>query len=266
MEYVQPKLTDALSAICRVNFALILREIKTRYGRLQIGYLWAFLEPIIVITVLSLVFRYIRMREIPGMPLAQFLITGYIPFMLFRDIVVQLMTGVRRNLQLLYFPQVQIMDFFTARTLLEFSTTLVVFPTLVLVLYFTGYENVTIQNPLGIFLGLIMISIFGFGVGIGLGSILPIFPSLQILVQSIYLRPLFFLSGVFFTIDMIPESVRPYALLNPLMPIIEYIRSSYFVTYNSTFVEFDYLFFSIIGTLLAGLLLQRAFRRYAYRI
>lgn len=72
MEYIQPKLSDALRTICRVNFALILRETKTRYGRLQIGYLWAFLEPILVITVLSLVFKYIRMRDIPGMPCPNF--------------------------------------------------------------------------------------------------------------------------------------------------------------------------------------------------
>jgi len=266
VEFVKPNLSDALLAICRVNFALMLRETKTRYGRLQIGYIWAFLEPILVISVLSVVFKYIRMREMPGMPLAQFLISGFIPFMLFRDIVTQSMTGVRRNLQLLYFPQVQIMDFFTARTLLEFSTTLVVFPTLVFLVAFTGYENVIVHDILGIFLGLIMISIFGFGIGIGLGALVPLFPSLQIMVQSVYLRPLFFLSGVFFTIDMIPEAVRPYASLNPILQIIEYIRSSYFVTYESTYVDFKYLFFTILGTLLVGLLLQRAFRRYAYRI
>ena len=111
-----------------------------------------------------------------------------------------------------------------------------------------------------------MISIFGFGIGIGLGALVPLFPSLQIMVQSVYLRPLFFLSGVFFTIDMIPEAVRPYARLNPILQIIEYIRSSYFVTYESSYVDFNYLFFTILGTLLVGLLLQRAFRRYAYRI
>ncbi len=266
MEYIQPKLSDALRTICRVNFALILRETKTRYGRLQIGYLWAFLEPILVITVLSLVFKYIRMRDIPGMPLSQFLISGFIPFMLFRDIVTQLMTGVRRNLQLLYFPQVQIMDFFTARTLLEFSTTLIVFPSLVLLIFYTGYENVVVQSPLAIFVGLLMISIYAFGIGVGLGALIPLFPSLQILVQTVYLRPLFFLSGVFFTVDMIPEEARPYATLNPLLQIIEFIRSSYFVSYDTIYVDYKYLFFTIIGTLLTGLLLQRALRKYAYRI
>lgn len=266
MDFVQVKLTDALRTMCRVNLALVLRETKTRYGRYQIGYMWAFLEPILLIIVLSIVFTYVRMREPSGMPLAQFLITGIVPFMLFRDIVTQSMTGVRRNLQLLYFPQVQIIDFFTARTLLEFSTTLIVLPTILFLVAFTGHENVVIQNLLGVFFSLILISVFGFGIGIGLGALVPLFPSLQLIAQAVYLRPLFFLSGVIFTIDMIPEGVRQYALLNPILQIIEYMRSSYFFSYESTYVDFKYLFFTILGTLLVGLLLQRAFRRYAYRI
>lgn len=134
------------------------------------------------------------------------------------------------------------MDFFTARTLLEFSTTLIVFPSLVLLIFYTGYENVVVQSPLAIFVGLLMISIYAFGIGVGLGALIPLFPSLQILVQTVYLRPLFFLSGVFFTVDMIPEEARPYATLNPLLQIIEFIRSSYFVSYDTIYVDYKYLF------------------------
>ena len=266
MEIVQLKVTEAIRTMGRVIFALMLRETKTRYGRLQIGYIWALLEPILVVTVISLVFNYLRMRNTPGMPLFQFLITGFIPFMLFRDIVTQTMTGIRRNLQLLYFPQVQIIDCFTARTLLELSTTLIVFPALVLLVMYSGVEEVIIQDPLGIFMGLIMVTIYGFAIGVGLGALVPLFPSLQILVQSIYLRPLFFLSGVFFTVEMIPEEARPYAVLNPMLQLIEIIRSSYFVTYDTKYVDYNYLNATILITLLIGLLLQRAFRKQAFRI
>ena len=251
--------------MARVNHAMMLRETKTRYGRLQIGYVWALLEPILVVAVLSLVFKYIRMRDIPGMPLFQFLVTGYIPFMLFRDTLMQSMSAIRRNMQLLYFPQVQVLDLFTARTLLEFSTTLIVFPLLIYLISFTGFEEVAIQSPMNIFLGLIMLSIYGFGIGVGLGALVPLFPSLQILVSSVYLRPMFFLSGVFFTVDMVPEQVRSYAAYNPMLQLIEFIRSAYFPSYESKYVNFPYLIPVILITLLIGLLLQRALRRHAFR-
>lgn len=206
------------------------------------------------------------MKNIPGMPLYQFLVTGFIPFMLFRDTLTQSMSAIRRNLQLLYFPQVQVFDLFTARALLEFSTTLIVFSILIFLISFIGFEEVVIQDPMKIFLGLIMISIYGFGIGVGLGALVPLFPSLQLLVSSVYLRPTFFLSGVFFTIEMIPEQMRSYAAYNPMLQLIEFIRSAYFPFYESNYVNFSYLIPVILITLLIGLLLQRALRRHAFRI
>ena len=40
----------------RVIFALMLREVRTRFGRTQVGYLWALLEPITYIATMTFVF------------------------------------------------------------------------------------------------------------------------------------------------------------------------------------------------------------------
>ncbi len=249
----------------RVIHALILRETKTRYGRLQLGYLWAFMEPVLIITVLGLVFTYMRMGSSMGLPLIQFLITGYVPFMLFRDVLSQTMLAVRPNLQLLYFPQVQIFDLGTARALLELITFLIVFTIMILLVAFTEIELVAIEDPLGMLTAIFMIVIYAYGIGTALGALIPLFPSLQFLVQAVYLRPMFFLSGVFFTIDMIPEAVRPYALLNPMLQLIEMMRAAYFPGYESTHVSYPYLISVILSTLFIGLLMQRALRRYAFQ-
>ena len=266
MEIVLTSVSDAVKTMVRVIHALLLRETKTRYGRTQLGYIWALLEPILIITVLGFVFMYIRMREVPGMPLVQFLITGFIPFMLFRDIVTQSMTAIRRNQLLLNYPQVHVIDFFISRTLLEFSTTLVVLPMLILIVSFTGIEEVSIQDPLRVFAGLCITCIYAFGIGVGLGSLIPLFPSLQFLVSTIYIRPLFFLSGVFFTVEMLPPEAVSYALINPLFQIIEFIRSGYFKSYESNYVDFNYLGVVIILTLIISLMLQKALRRHAFTI
>jgi capsular polysaccharide transport system permease protein len=264
MELVQARVKDSIITMMRVIFAMVLRETKTRYGRLQIGYLWAFIEPILFITVIGLVFTYIRMKDSAGLPLIQFLTTGFVPFMLFRDIVTQTMMAVRQNQQLLYFPQVQAFDIGIARTVLEFSTFLVVFSILTFAIAYTGIEVVLVEDPLRVLLAVTMIVAYAFGVGTALGALIPLFPSLQLLVQVGYIRPMFFLSGVFFTIEMIPDDVKPYAALNPMLQLIELLRSAYFKGYESEYVQYPYLISIILLTLLFGLLLQRALRRYAF--
>jgi len=266
MAVLQITYKSAILTMLRVIYALMLRETKTRYGRLQLGYLWAFLEPILIVAVLGLVFTYMRMKDSMGLPLVQFLMTGYISFMLFRDVLIQTMLAIRPNLQLLYFPQVQLFDLGAARALLELCTFLIVFPLLTLLIAFTEVEVVTIQDPLRILLAVSMIVAFAYGIGTALGALMPLFPSLQFLVQTTYIRPMFFLSGVFFTIEMIPESVRPYALLNPMMQLIELMRSAYFPEYESVYVNYPYLIGVILSTILIGLLMQRALRRHAFQI
>ena len=252
--------------MARVIHALMLRETKTRYGRLQLGYLWAFMEPVLIVGVLGLIFTYTRMGSTMGLPLIQFLMTGFITFMLFRDVLTQTMLAVRPNLQLLYFPQVQIFDLGAARALLELCTFMIVFSILLLLLAFTEIEVVIIKDPLGMLTAILMIVVYAYGIGTALGALIPLFPSLQFLVQAVYLRPMFFLSGVFFTIDMLPESVRPYALLNPMLQLIELLRAAYFPGYESTHVSYPYLISVILGTVFIGLLMQRALRRYAFQI
>jgi capsular polysaccharide transport system permease protein len=267
MAGLQNSYKSAVLTMMRVVYALMLRETKTRYGRLQIGYLWAFLEPIMIVAVLGLIFTYMRMRHSMGLPLIQFLMTGYISFMLFRDVLLQTMLAIRPNLQLLYFPQVQLFDLGAARALLELSTFLIVFPILTLLIAFTEVEVVAaVDDPLRMLLATCMIVAFAYGVGTGLGALMPLFPSLQVLVPTTYIRPMFFLSGVFFTIEMIPENVRPYALLNPMMQLIELMRSAYFPQYESEYVDYPYLIGIILTTVLIGLLMQRALRRHAFRI
>jgi capsular polysaccharide transport system permease protein len=76
---------------------------------------------------------------------------------------------------------------------------------------------------------------------------------------------MFFLSGVFFTIESLPDEVKPYAALNPMLQLIELFRSAYFPGYESDYVHYPYLIGVILLTLFFGLLIQRAMRRHAFR-
>ncbi len=56
-----------------VLFALLMRELKTRFGR-NLGYAWALLEPTAPVLVLTAIFSYILKRTFPGIVFPGFFI------------------------------------------------------------------------------------------------------------------------------------------------------------------------------------------------
>jgi len=60
------------------------------------------------------------------------------------------------------------------------------------------------------------------------GSLAPLYPSIRTITNPLLGRPLFFTSGIFFTAEMIPSEIRQYLLYNPLLHMIEIVRSAFF--------------------------------------
>lgn len=66
--------------------ALFLREIRTRFGKFRLGYLWAILEPSAHLLILLGIFGYIMHRTMPDISFPVFLLNGLIPFFIFSSI------------------------------------------------------------------------------------------------------------------------------------------------------------------------------------
>lgn len=253
----------AAGGMLRVIFALMMRETQTRYGRLKVGYLWAVIEPMLFVMVLTIIFTY-RGRFSPhNIPPLLFFLTGIMPFMIFRDQVSQTMMAVRANRGLLSYPQVQMLDLALARSILEFSTNLLALVLLVGGIVLLDLLPVRIEDMLNAIVALFLLAALGFGLGSVLSAVVPIFPTLQFIVQMLLLRPLFFLSGIFFTVEMLPPQLRKIAVYNPVLQLIEMFRSAFFWEYSSEYVDLPYILTWVIGLLCLGLLMQRALRRYA---
>lgn len=258
----QNGLMSALDSMFRVIYALILREIKVRFGRLKIGYLWALLEPILFVSVLSIIFTLRRDHVVYGMPLLIFLLTGIIPFLLFRNTMSSTLMAVKANVQLLHFPQVHAFELVIARCVLEFVTILIAFIILCLLMHLFEFVVIDIESPLKLIFIFIIVSLLGFSIGVAIGAWTPMFPILEQITNIFIARPAFFLSGVFFTIEMVPIGVRQYLLLNPLFHLIEMFRSSFFIAFESQYTDPFYVLAFVLSLLFIALLTQRALRRY----
>lgn len=61
--------------------ALFLREIRTRFGKFRLGYLWAILEPSAHLLILLGILGYVMHRTMPDISFPVFLLNGLIPFL-----------------------------------------------------------------------------------------------------------------------------------------------------------------------------------------
>ena len=99
--------------------ALFLRELKTRFGKnRRLGYFWVVGEPMTHILFFLVIFTLIRARTIPQVPIEMFLVTGFVPFFMFRNIVTQIMAGVQAKRELVAYKPVKTIYIFISRTIL----------------------------------------------------------------------------------------------------------------------------------------------------
>ncbi len=255
-------ITDALSTQGRVIWALILRETKTRYGEHKIGFLWAIIEPLIMVAVFVGIFASIRSDSPGGMPLVLFMLVGIVPFHLFRDTMGQMQGGIAQNRSLFAFPQVTTFDVIIARGLLEIFILGGVFMMLLVGMDLAGFE-VRVERPLGVLAACGLLSLMGIGTGFVFASISPILPSIRQLSSAVLGRPLFLGSGIFFIAESVPAPVREYMLYNPLMHILELLRSAFFYEFESAYGDWGYATTWAVCTFAFGLLVHQAMRRKA---
>jgi capsular polysaccharide transport system permease protein len=236
-----------------VIFALFLREMKTRFGSKRLGYFWAILEPAAIIIVFWAMFG-LAMRggsALPGVDYPMFLLTGMLPFNLFSGIVNKSMAAFEANQGLFNYRQVKPFDALLARCLVECVVYLIVFLILVLAGMALGFDA-AVHDFLGLSLTLLLLVGFAFGFGL-LCAMIGLFSENFKKFIGIMMRPLFFTSGIFFAVSMMPEKFRWILLLNPLLNFLELIRVHYFEAFQSPEASYLYIVFWTMGSLSIGL-------------
>ena len=111
----------------RVVSALVLRDAQTRYGQHKLGFVWLFLEPVLMVLLFILFKIFVRSNDAGGMHAAYFITTGIVPFLLFRQLMQGMSGSITGSRSLLAFPQVSTFDVLIAAVIIEFVTSLFVF-------------------------------------------------------------------------------------------------------------------------------------------
>ncbi|MFA0813020.1 ABC transporter permease [Microbulbifer epialgicus] len=239
-----------------VIYALLVREMKTRFGKWKLGYAWVLLEPALHIMVLVAVFSFLRGAHYPGVPTALFMLGGIAPFLFFSHCVHKSLTAVASNRGLFNYRQLRPFDAVLSRVFLEFAIYVATLVVLMGVFAWFG-----ISTRFNNFLLLVVVNLLFFFFCLGLSLALCVvgekFPELAKLIPLL-VRPLYFMSGVFFSLEHIPGEYHAYLVWNPLLHVIELNREGLFANYSGMFGSLAYLGFASVSMLAFGLLCYRA--------
>ncbi|MBO9468061.1 ABC transporter permease [Tropicibacter sp. R15_0] len=243
----------------RAVMALILREMSTTYGRSPGGYVWALLEPIAGIALLTAIFSA-GFRDPPlGTNFPVFYASGLLPFMLYFDVANKLGQSIAFSRALLEYPRVTFVDALLARFLLNTMTQLMV-NFVVMAGIFVIFDPTLTLDFGKITLAYAMAMALAFGVGTLNSFLILAYPVWQT-IWSVMNRPIFMISCLFFLFESIPRPWSDYLWYNPLVHINGVMRDGFYSFYHPSYVSIAYPF--VIGAVFAitGLFLLNRYHR-----
>lgn len=241
----------------RVIGALLRREMITRYGRHNIGFMWLFAEPMMFTAGVALMWRFIphASTHLSHGSVISFAVIGYSTVMLWRNGTLRCAKAIEPNLGLLYHRNVQVIDLMAARLVLEIAGATI---SLLVIMFFcvlVGWIAPPSDILTMIFAWLLLIW-YSVGVGFIVGAISEFsdtFERAWHIVMYLYLP----LSGVFFMVEWLPAHVRKYALWVPTVNVTEMLRGGYYGNAVRTYYNLDYLMLVNLVLMLIGLSLVR---------
>jgi capsular polysaccharide transport system permease protein len=239
----------------RVILALVMREMGTRFGRSEGGYLWAIGEPLGGILLLAIFFS-LALRTPPlGTSFILFYATGHIPYNMFKSIAARVSGAVNSNRALLNYPVVTVLDAVLAKFVLSLLTMLVV-----AVILFTGIILV-FDLPINLDLSAVARSLaLAAALGLGIGTLNCLLFGLFRTWRNIWkvlTRPLYLLSGVLFTFESVPARFQHVLWWNPVIHVTAEMRAGFYGTYDPQFVSYAYVLGIALGTFVIGAYLMR---------
>jgi len=218
---------QSLTINLRVIGALLMREIITRYGRHNLGFLWLFLEPMMFTLGVTAIWSYTHANHLGStLPIAAFTLTGYSTILLWRNMPTRCVSAVIPNLGLMYHRNVVLLDIFVSRIVLEVTAVTASFSTLGILFFSTGLMKAPV-DIVPVLIGWMMLAWFGASMSLFVGAL----GARSEVIEKIW-HPIsyltFPLSGAAFMLEWLPSPARAVLIWMPTVNCCEIIRQGFF--------------------------------------
>ncbi|MCC4231114.1 ABC transporter permease [Sphingobium soli] len=223
----------------RVIHALVMREVITRFGRHNIGFLWLFVEPMIFTIGVTLIWSALRAVHGSSLSIAAFALTGYSSVLVWRNMPSRVIDSIEPNLSLMYHRNVRIFDIFVSRLLLEGLSVATSFFILTIIFAAIGWLSLP-EDPFKVVVGWLMLAWWGCAIGMFVGAL----SHRSELIDKFWapLQYLMFpLSGSAFLVDALPPDFAHWVLYLPMVHGVECVRDGFFGSQFNAHYDLGYM-------------------------
>lgn len=222
--------TRALWARRGVVTTLVTRDLRVRYSRSVLGYLWTVLDPLLMSLIYFVVFVYVFDRDDLGHePYFLFLVVGLLSWQWFSASLTDTSRALISEAKLVRSTNLP-REIWVVRVILskgvEYALSLPVLLGFLLLYLVRGEADL---NPwLVLFpVGIVLQAVALVGMGLVLAPVTVLVTDMQRVVR-IVLRMLFYATPVIYTSHLVPEPFDKVTWLNPLTGILELMRAGFF--------------------------------------
>ena len=199
---------------------LVVRDIKVKYRKSVLGYIWSILNPLLMMIVISSVFSYMFRNQIDNYPV--YLIAGQTIYNFFSEATNMSMKSIINSgalLKKVYFPRY---IFPISRVMSSFVNLLFSLVAILIILIFTRTQ---ITPLIFLFpLPLLYIAIIATGVGLILSVLATFFRDI-IHLYGVFLTALMYGTPIFYPIASLPKEIAMIVKLNPLYHVVTMFRN-----------------------------------------
>lgn len=236
--------------------ALFLKDALSRFFGSRGAWAWLLIEPCIHIGMMVFIFTVIRTKVIGGVDVQLWIMVGMIGFFLFRRTSVQGIHALDCNKAFFAFRQVRPFDTALTSAMVELFSIFWIFVILLIAFAFFGFDVIP-YNALTVLFGALGLWFLGLGYGLVSSVCMRIVRDSGHLLQLV-MMPMYFISGVIFPVNTIPEPYASYLTLNPVLHGVELMRKGYWPNYHTLDVSFSYLYGAALILLVIGMGLYRS--------
>ena len=201
---------------------LVKRDIQIKYRRSVLGVFWSFLEPLLTMVIMTIIFSTVFKRNIENFPV--YYLTGMLMYQFFAGGTNGAMRSIKSSagiMKTIYVP----------KYMYSLSAILSNFVTFLLSLIVLFGVMLATNAPLTIYiifasLPLLALLFLTIGVGLIVATVNVFFRDLEHL-YGVFLMLLMWAMPIFYPANIVPESFRFIQYYNPLYAVIECCRSSF---------------------------------------
>lgn len=257
-DYRPPTFWEQSRIQIRVIWALVMREMITRFGREGLGVLWLMAEPAMFVVGVMVIFSHTETSA--KYSVAEYLAVSYPTLLFWRNTTGRIIKAIEYNRTLLHHKPIRPIDILYSRIILEFAGATASFLVLYGVLVVVGICQLP-ADLLSMILGYFLIVWFSFNFVITMAALSEMSDAVE-RVSHVILYLMIPFSGVFIPTYVLPPRIAELLTYFPLVDAVEYFHYGYYGDRMPTMFYLNYtvavlMFFTLFALSIAHIAIRR---------